>query len=155
MARDGNEDHEFQRLMMELQERILEEQRKTYSETVIREASNPRNAGRIEYADAYAKRQGSCGETIEIWLRIDNDSIREARFMTDGCGPSVACGSMLTALVAGKPIDDIEDISPDDLLAALGGLPEESIHCAHLAVNTLRAAIDQWWEESQKETGGT
>ncbi len=61
--------------------------------------------------------------------------------MTDGCGPTVACGSMLTKMVTGMPLEKAGKIAPKSLIAALDGLPEESIHCAELAVNTLREAI--------------
>jgi nitrogen fixation NifU-like protein len=64
--------------------------------------------------------------------------------MTDGCGPTVACGSMLTKMVTGKSLEDAAEILPEDLLKALGGLPEENIHCAELAVSTLHDALLNW-----------
>ena len=76
-------------------------------------------------------------------LRLDGDQIMAAMFTTDGCAPSVACGSMLTLLLPGKSIQKARDIRPQDLLAELGGLPEDSVHCATLAVNTLNLALDR------------
>jgi nitrogen fixation NifU-like protein len=67
--------------------------------------------------------------------------VAEATFMTDGCGPTVACGSRLTTMASGVPIQKAQEILPDDLLQALGGLPKESLHCAHLAVTTLHEAL--------------
>jgi nitrogen fixation NifU-like protein len=61
--------------------------------------------------------------------------------MTDGCGPTVACGSRLTTMVRGMSLDEAYQVTQDVLVAALDGLPEESLHCAELAVNTLREAI--------------
>jgi len=61
--------------------------------------------------------------------------------MTDGCGSTIACGSMLTSMVKGKSLDEVEAITEDDLIAALEGLPEENLHCAHLAIITLRDAL--------------
>jgi nitrogen fixation NifU-like protein len=61
--------------------------------------------------------------------------------MTDGCGATIACGSMLTSMIKGKSLDEAEAITEDDLIAALGGLPEENLHCAHLAIITLRDAL--------------
>jgi nitrogen fixation NifU-like protein len=86
---------------------------------------------------------------MEIYLSLGKGgtgkaAIREISFTTDGCGPSIACGSMLTTMVEGKTIEEADMIEPDDLLAALDGLPEESAHCAKLAVDTLREAIVNW-----------
>jgi len=79
---------------------------------------------------------------MEIWLRVRNDSIVEASFMTDGCGTSIAAGSMVTELTKGKNATQALKVSQQDVLSALGGLPEESQHCALLAANTLKEAIN-------------
>jgi nitrogen fixation NifU-like protein len=79
---------------------------------------------------------------MEIYLRLNGERIKEARFMTDGCGPSVACGSMLTAMVQRMSLEEAGGVRPEDLIAALDGLPQESVHCAELAVTTLCQAID-------------
>jgi nitrogen fixation NifU-like protein len=78
---------------------------------------------------------------MEIYLGLDGERVEEASFMTDGCGPSVACGSMLTTIAHGMSLDEAAEIQPEDLLKALDGLPEESVHCAGLAVSALRQAI--------------
>ncbi|MCK4613225.1 MAG: iron-sulfur cluster assembly scaffold protein, partial [Thermoplasmata archaeon] len=65
-------------------------------------------------------------------------------FMTDGCGPSIACGSMLTQMVKEKDVWDIEKITNKDLVYALEGLPDENLHCAKLAVDTLKEALRSW-----------
>ena len=112
-----------------------------YTETVIDHAQNPRNVGSTPNADGFASVTGPCGDTMEIWLRVKGGNIREATFWTDGCGTSIAAGSMVTELVRGKAIAEGLRITQQDVLDALGGLPEESIHCALLAANTLREAI--------------
>ena len=84
---------------------------------------------------------------MEIYLGLDGDVIREAMFMTDGCGTSLASGNMLTTMVRGMALDDANRISPQDLLLALDGLPDESTHCAELAVKTMRKAIAERQEE--------
>jgi nitrogen fixation NifU-like protein len=124
-----------------LQELILADARKVYSETTIDHAMNPRNVGDMDDADGFAKVTGSCGDTMEIWLRVRNGTIINATFMTDGCGPSIASGSMVTELSKGKNISEVRKICQQDVLNALGGLPEESQHCALLAADTLREAI--------------
>ena len=125
----------------ELQELILADARKIYSETAIDHSVNPRNVGDMEGADGFAKVTGSCGDTMEIWLRVNNGTITGATFMTDGCGTSIASGSMVTELAKRRTIPEAQRISQQDVLNALDGLPEESEHCALLAANTLKAAI--------------
>jgi nitrogen fixation NifU-like protein len=124
-----------------LQELILADARKIYSETTIDHAMNPRNVGDMDGEDGFAKVTGSCGDTMEIWLKVRNGTIVDATFMTDGCGPSIASGSMVTELSKGKNISEARKISQQDVLNALGGLPEESQHCALLAASTMKEAI--------------
>jgi nitrogen fixation NifU-like protein len=81
---------------------------------------------------------------MEIYLRFQGERIKEVSFMTDGCGPTLACGSMLTSMVRGFTLEEASAIRPEDLIAALDGLPEGSQHCAELAVSTLQNAIFNW-----------
>jgi nitrogen fixation NifU-like protein len=139
---DQAEITDFDRMVEALQRQISEQERALYSAKVIEEAYNPRNLSRIAEPDAYAVVRGWCGDTMEIYLRLDGQRIQEITFMTDGCGPSVACGSKLTAMVQGTSLEEARKIKPEDLIAALDGLPEESVHCAELAVSTLQEAMD-------------
>jgi len=123
------------------EELIKAEMRKVYSETTIDHAMNPRNLGDMEDADGFARVTGPCGDTMAIWLKVKNGTIAEANFLTDGCGTSIASGSMATEMAKGKAVAQAQRISQQGVLSALGGLPEESKHCALLAANTLRAAI--------------
>lgn len=132
---------DFERDIADLQNSIEEEERLRYSTKVLEEAYHPKNVGRIANPDASAAVRGWCGDTMVIYLRLVRERIAEAKFMTDGCGPTVACGSMLTAMVHGIPLEEALRIEPPDLIAALDGLPEEHTHCATLAVNTLREAL--------------
>jgi len=127
-----------------LQELAKAEMRKVYSETVVEHAMNPRNVGNMDNADGYASITGPCGDAMEIWLKIRNDTITETNFMTNGCGTTIAAGSMITELAKGKSISQAVKIVQQDILNALGGLPEESEHCALLAVNTLKAAVKDY-----------
>jgi nitrogen fixation NifU-like protein len=124
-----------------LEEEIMADMWSTYTKTVVDHALNPRNVGSMTYADGFGRVTGPCGDTMEIWLRVKNGTIAQATFWTDGCGTSIAAGSMVTELVRGKAIAEGLRITQQDVLNALGGLPEESIHCALLAANTLREAI--------------
>jgi len=131
----------FEHMVAELQRLIDEEERALYSAKVLEEARSPHNLGRMEEPDAYAIVQGWCGDTMEIYLRLNGARIESATFMTDGCGPSVACGSMLTRMVQGLTLDEGSKVPAEDLVSALDGLPEESTHCAELAVDTLQKAM--------------
>jgi nitrogen fixation NifU-like protein len=128
----------------ELQELILEDARKIYSETTIDHFMKPRNLGDMGDADGFARVTGSCGDTMEIWLKVKNGTIANATFMTDGCGTSIASGSMVTELAKGRSVNEARKISPQDVLGALGGLPKESEHCTLLAADTLKEAIKDY-----------
>ena len=125
----------------ELQELVMADARKLYSETVIDHAMNPRNVGAMKNADGFAEVTGPCGDTVSLWLKVNGDTITGVSFMTDGCGTTVVSGSMVTEMARGKSLVEAQGISQQDILDALGGLPGESEHCALLAANTLKAAI--------------
>jgi nitrogen fixation NifU-like protein len=114
----------------------------TYSNTVIEESSSPSHMARMQEPDASGIVRGCCGDTMEIYLRTDNARIVEATFMTDGRESAIASGSMLTKIVRGMSLEKASKVTPEDLIAALDGLPSAKIHCAALAVNALRKAID-------------
>ena len=126
------------------QELVRAEMRKVYSETVIDHSMNPKNLGDMENADGFASVTGPCGDTMKMWLRVKNGTINDASFMTNGCGTTIAAGSMVTEMAKGKSVSQARKISQQDVLSALGGLPEESEHCALLAANTLREAVKDY-----------
>jgi nitrogen fixation NifU-like protein len=123
------------------EELIKQEMRKIYSEAVVEHSMDPRNLGNLEDADGFARVTGPCGDTMSIWLKVNGDTIINASFTTDGCGTTIASGSMVTEMVKGKSISEAQKTTQRDVLDALGGLPQESEHCALLAANTLKAAI--------------
>ena len=128
----------------EFEELIKQEMRKIYSEAAIEHGMNPRNLGELEDADGFAKVRGSCGDTMSIWLKVNGNTIINAGFLTDGCGTSIASGSMVTEMAKGEKLAKARKISQEDVLNGLGGLPEESQHCALLAANTLKEAIKDY-----------
>ena len=128
----------------QFEELIKAEMRKVYSETAIEHGMNPRNLGDMEGADGFGRVTGPCGDTMDIWLKVRDGTIAKATFLTDGCGTSIASGSMVTELAKGKSIAKAHKISQDNVLNALGGLPKESQHCALLAANTLKGAIKDY-----------
>ena len=127
-----------------LQHMIEEDIRSIYSETAIDHAMNPRNMGRLKDADGWARYTGPCGDTMEIWIKLNGEKIEQTGFFTDGCGTSMASGSMASELAKGKRLDEAMEISQADVLDALDGLPEESEHCALLAATTLKLAISDY-----------
>jgi nitrogen fixation NifU-like protein len=127
-----------------LQQEIAEREQDLYSEVLLREARNPQNVGLIPDADLQGVVQGWCGDTMQISIRLNGGTIEEAKFVTDGCGATLACGSILTQMVVGMTLAEAEWVLPGDLVKALGGLPEESMHCAGLAVSTLANALFNW-----------
>ena len=133
-------------LAKRLEIQVLEDAKEVFSETVIEYAYNPRNIGEISDADGVGRITGTCGDTVQIQVRVENERISESRFLTDGCGTSIACGSMLTEMIEDKTIEDALMINSEDLLRSLDGLPEENVHCSVLAVDTLHAAIDDYTE---------
>jgi len=138
---DEESGNELDQFVESIQQKIYREEEAIYSKEVIREYRNPQNVGQMSDPDASAILTGPCGDTIEFYLTMEKGSIKAMMFLTDGCGPSIACGSMLTKMVKGKKIDEARAITKEDLLIALGGLPDESKHCAKLAVDTLQKAL--------------
>ena len=128
----------------ELEQLITSEMKQIYTDAVIDHAMNPRNVGSIAGADGFASVTGPCGDNMEIWLKVKDGRVDSIAFWTDGCGTSIACGSMVTELVKGKNIVWALGINQSQVLEALGGLPEDSLHCALLAANTLNAAIQDY-----------
>jgi nitrogen fixation NifU-like protein len=129
----------------DLQEVIIRDARAYYTDKVVDLWLNPKNMGPLEQPDGYAGVKGPCGDTIEIFLRISGERITKATFMTDGCGPTLAAGGVVTELATGKSLQDAAEITQNLILKELGGLPEESKHCALLAANTLAKAIAEYF----------
>jgi nitrogen fixation NifU-like protein len=128
----------------ELEQSVMEDMRKAYSEKTIDHFLSPRNLGKIAAPDGFGRITGPCGDTMEIYLKVRDGRVMNATFWTDGCGTSIASGSMVTELTKGKSVLEAQKITQQDILDALGGLPEDSLHCALLAANTLKEAIKDY-----------
>jgi nitrogen fixation NifU-like protein len=125
---------------MELNNQMVELMKQVYTETVVDNAMNPRNAGRIQNPDGLGSATSSCGETMEIRLQVKRGNVEDATFWTNGCSATVACGSIATELIKGKDVTRALSIDQDDILKALGGLQEGNHHCAQLIANAVKAA---------------
>jgi len=135
---------EFDNSFKELEQSVMDDMRTVYSEQTIDHFLNPRNLGEIPAPDGSARVTGSCGDTMEIYIKVRDGRVTNASFWTDGCGPSIASGSMVTEMAKRMNVREAQRISQHDVLTALGGLPEESQHCALLAANTLKEAIKNY-----------
>jgi nitrogen fixation NifU-like protein len=105
---------------------------------------DPDRMGRMSEPSGHGKITGTCGETMEIYLRINGEHIKEATFFADGCASSRMCGALTVALVKGRNIDDAALIGGDTILMLIGDLPQNDTHCAFLAAEALHAAIHDW-----------
>ena len=120
---------------------VIELQPARYSAKAIQHGRHPTHAGRMEHPDAHASKVGWCSEVMEMYFQLAEDRIAEASFWADGCISTMACGDMLTSLVEGRTLTEAAAITPEELIAALDGLPFKSHHCAALSVETLREAL--------------
>ena len=142
-------DDDFVKLLEELQCKIEYDEEQTFSKKVIHEYRNPSNFGILDNPDAIAEIKGPCGDTMKISLKIERQKIKQAFFWTDGCGATIACGSMLTKILNGKTLQEANDISSSQLIKVLGGLPIEHHHCTILSINTLQKAIKKYYQRNK------
>lgn len=106
----------------------------------------PQNTQALKTVDAEATAVGSCGDAIRIRLQIENGSIAEIQHIPDGCVYTVACASAASALVRGVALEKALELQPEQVAAELGGLPEDHLHCARLAANTVGEAVANYYE---------
>ncbi len=137
-----SQDDKLEEFTRQLQAQILERIKKRYPPAVIDHWQNPRHFFRMEHPDGYARVKGSCGDTMEMFVRMKGEMIAECAFQTDGCGTTIACGSMAAELTGGKTFTQaLAGVSSQEILKHLGGLPPEDVHCAQLAAESLRRAL--------------
>jgi len=116
-----------------------------YSEKVMDHFRNPRNVGDMENPDGIGHvGNPRCGDVMELYLKIENETIVDAKFKTFGCGAAIATSSMVTELIIGKPLEDAMKISNKMVAEALGGLPAIKMHCSVLAEEALASAIEDY-----------
>jgi len=136
-------DH-FDRLVADLQEQIFEETRQAYGEAGFQRWRNPLYRGPLENPDSHACLKGSCGDTMEIFLKFQNGRVSDAAYLTDGCGSSTVCGSFSAEMAIDKTPDELLKITGDVILETIGRFPEADHHCAFLAAETLQEAVNQY-----------
>jgi nitrogen fixation NifU-like protein len=143
-----------------LDEFILGNSDAAYSEIFLEHALHPHNARNIDGANGFAVVHSHDDSAMEIWIAVSDGAIADASFWTDGCGTTIACGSMVTETARGKTIVEVLSLTADDIAAALGGLPGEGCTCAELAVGALKEAVrdylafkDEPWKRKYTKPG--
>jgi len=122
-----------------------------YTEKVMDHFTNPRNVGEIKDADGVGEvGNAKCGDIMRIYLKVEDDIIKDVKFKTFGCGAAIATSSMVTELVIGKTLKEALEISNKAVAEALGGLPPAKMHCSNLAADALHEAIKDYMDKKGK-----
>jgi len=120
-----------------------------YSEKVMDHFMNPRNVGHIENADGVGEiGNAKCGDIMKIYLKIENETIVDAKFETFGCGSAIASSSMATEMIIGKSIHEALELSNKAVVEALDGLPAHKMHCSVLAEEAIKNALKDYFDKN-------
>jgi len=123
-----------------------------YSEKVMEHFRNPRNVGEMENPDGVGHVGNPvCGDIMELYIKVNDSTITDAKFKTFGCGAAIATSSMVTELVKGKSISEALEISNRAVAEALGGLPPIKMHCSVLAEEALKSAVEDYLVKSRRK----
>ena len=120
-----------------------------YNQKVMNVFANPQNVGEVENYDAIGTvGNATCGDIMQITLKIDNDVITDAKFKTFGCAAAIATSSTATEMIKGKPISEALELSNKAVVEALDGLPAHKLHCSVLAEEAVRAAVKDYYDRN-------
>lgn len=116
-----------------------------YSKTVMEHFKSPKNVGVLDDADGIGELGNPlCGDMMTIYLKIEEEHIKDIKFQTFGCGAAIAVSSMLTEIAKGKSLDEAKQITNKDVAKALEGLPKNKLHCSNLGADALQMAIKDY-----------
>lgn len=117
-----------------------------YSKTVEEHYKNPRNIGIMEDADTIGYAGSlACGDAITLFLKFDKEKkVEKASFLAYGCGSALAAGSIMTEIIIGKSLKELENLTNEDIVQALGGLPPEKIHCSVMCKEVVEYALKEY-----------
>ena len=120
-----------------------------YSEKVMDHFMNPRNVGHIDNADGIGEiGNAKCGDIMKIYLKIENETIVDAKFETFGCGSAIASSSMATEMIIGRSIHEALELSNKAVVEALDGLPAHKVHCSVLAEEAIKNALKDYFDRN-------
>lgn len=120
-----------------------------YTDKVMDHFSNPRNVGEIEEANGVGEvGNASCGDIMKIFLKVEDNVIKDIKFKTFGCGAAIATSSMVTEMAIGKTIEEAWKLTNEAVAEALDGLPSQKMHCSNLAADALHEAIKNYRESN-------
>ncbi len=144
---------EMDDFVQDLQQQIFDETKKAYGERAFQRWLEPVYLGAMEDPDGHASLTGICGDTMEIFLKFEDDRVKKASFQTDGCGSSLVSGSFAAEMSIGKTPDGLLEITGEAIIKTLGGLPKEDEHCAFLAAETLHEALNDYMIKTTRGKG--
>lgn len=117
-----------------------------YTEKVIDHFKNPRNVGELKDANAIGRvGSPSCGDKMEMYLKIEDGIIKDAKFMTFGCAAAISSSSVATELLKGMTIEEAKHLTNQQVVEQLGGLPEAKIHCSVMVEEAVKAALEDYY----------
>ena len=123
-----------------------------YSEKVLDHYRNPRNVGKIDDADLVGEAGSlACGDSLKLYIKLDGNVVKDAKFLTFGCGSAVASSSILTEMIIGKTLDEVKKITNKDIAEQLGGLPQQKMHCSVMGREALEDALKKFYGEDSEE----
>lgn len=116
-----------------------------YNERVVKEFQNPQNVGELKDANAVGTvGNATCGDIMKIYMKIENNVIKDVSFQTFGCAAAIATSSVATSMIKGKTVDEALKITNAQVVETLGGLPAQKLHCSVLAEEAIKAAINDY-----------
>jgi nitrogen fixation NifU-like protein len=122
-----------------------------YTEKVIDHYQNPRNLGEMDDPDGVGVvGNPTCGDMMQIQIKVQDDRIEDVRFKTFGCGAAIATTSVATELIKGKSVEEALQVTNQDVMEVLGGLPPVKVHCSLLAEQAIKAAVDDYRGKADK-----
>ena len=125
--------------------------RNMYNEKVIDHFQHPRTVGEMENADLIGTAgSAQCGDTTTVYIKLDGDVITDMKFKTYGCAAAIASSSVLTEMVIGTTVKEALEITKNDIVEELGGMPAPKVHCSLLAEDALKAALEKYQSANER-----
>jgi nitrogen fixation NifU-like protein len=126
-----------------------------YSEIVMDHFTNPRNAGVMEDADGVGEVGNPvCGDMMTFYIKVKDDVLEDVKFQTFGCVAAIAVSSIVSDMAKGKKLEEAQKITKKVVAEALGGLPQNKMHCSNLGAEALALAIENYQEKHPGKMSG-